>query len=230
MKKGRAGTMTHDYKRNGTTTLFAALETWKARSPAAACHATRHQEFISFLDAIDARVPIFFCSSSASKVPAEASLRETRKFQNVRAGGTMIEKVRRIQDAGMEVMAGMILGFDNDDETVFDAHRKFIDSARISVAGIGMLSAIPSTPLYARPAAEQRLDLANQPAHGTNVVPLRMTRETLSEGFSQLMTSLYEPQAFSSASTICISLERWRPTALGGATPQGIYGCDMRTI
>ena len=53
--------------------------------------------------------------------PNEASLRETKKFQNVREGGTMLEKVHRIQDAGMEVWCGMIIGFDNDDETIFDA-------------------------------------------------------------------------------------------------------------
>jgi radical SAM superfamily enzyme YgiQ (UPF0313 family) len=47
--------------------------------------------------------------------PNEASLRETRKLQNVRAGGTLVEKVHRIQDAGMEVWCGMILGFDHDE-------------------------------------------------------------------------------------------------------------------
>src|SRR5205814_3788967 len=47
--------------------------------------------------------------------PNEDSLRETRKLQNLRPGGSMVEKVHRIQAAGMEVWAGMILGFDNDD-------------------------------------------------------------------------------------------------------------------
>ena len=53
--------------------------------------------------------------------PSEEALRETKKFQNVRAGGTLLEKVHRIQDAGMEVWCGMIMGFDSDDETIFDA-------------------------------------------------------------------------------------------------------------
>ncbi len=52
--------------------------------------------------------------------PDEESLRETKKFQNVRAGGTLLEKVHRIQDAGMEVWCGMIMGFDNDDEGIFE--------------------------------------------------------------------------------------------------------------
>ena len=128
--------------------------------------------------------------------PNEASLRETRKLQNVRAGGTMVDKVRRIQDAGIEVWAGMILGFDHDDATVFDAHREFISEARINIANVGMLSAIPSTPLYARLEAANRLDPTDHPRYGTNVIPLRMTRETLSEGYAQLMASLYDPPAY----------------------------------
>ena len=61
----------------------------------------------------------------------------------------MLEKVHRIQDAGMEVWCGMIIGFDNDDATIFDAQVDFIQQARIATAMIGMLSAIPKTPLYA---------------------------------------------------------------------------------
>ena len=130
------------------------------------------------------------------ETPNEDSLREMRKLQNVRAGGTMVEKVHRIQQAGMEVWAGMIVGFDNDDETIFDAQYRFLESARINTAMLGMLSAIPSTPLYARLASEGRLDLSDNPSFGTNVVPLRMSREALSRGYVQLMADLYHPRAF----------------------------------
>src|SRR6478609_988720 len=78
--------------------------------------------------------------------PNEASLRETKKYQNVRDGGTMLEKVHRIQDAGMDVWCGMILGFDNDDSTIFDAQTVFLTDARIANSMTGMLSAIPKTP------------------------------------------------------------------------------------
>ena len=57
MKKGRAGTMTHDYKRNGTTTLFAALNVLDGTVIGRNMKHHRHQEFIRFLDAIEARVP-----------------------------------------------------------------------------------------------------------------------------------------------------------------------------
>ena len=57
MKKGRAGTMTHDYKRHGTTTLFAALDVLEGCVIGQCMKRHRHQEFIRFLDLIDARVP-----------------------------------------------------------------------------------------------------------------------------------------------------------------------------
>jgi radical SAM superfamily enzyme YgiQ (UPF0313 family) len=128
--------------------------------------------------------------------PNEASLRETKKFQNVRAGGTLIEKVHRIQEAGMEVWCGMILGFDNDDETIFDAQLQFIREARIISVMLGMLSAIPKTPLHARLAAEGRLDTSDDPEFGTNVIPLRMGREALREGYVRVLNELNCPEAY----------------------------------
>jgi transposase len=57
MKKGRCGTMTHDYKRHGTTTLFAALNVLDGTVTGRNMQRHRHQDFIRFLNAIEARVP-----------------------------------------------------------------------------------------------------------------------------------------------------------------------------
>jgi transposase len=57
LKKGRAGTMTHDYKRNGTTTLFAALNILEGKVIGRCMQRHRHEEFIRFLNAIQAEVP-----------------------------------------------------------------------------------------------------------------------------------------------------------------------------
>ena len=57
MKKGRLGTMTHDYKRHGTTTLFAALDVLEGKVIGRCMQRHRHQEFIRFLNAIEAEVP-----------------------------------------------------------------------------------------------------------------------------------------------------------------------------
>ena len=57
MKKGRAGTMTHDYKRHGTTTLFAALNVVDGTVIGRNMQRHRHQEFIRFLNTVEAQVP-----------------------------------------------------------------------------------------------------------------------------------------------------------------------------
>jgi len=128
--------------------------------------------------------------------PNEGSLRETKKLQNVRPGGTLAEKVRRIQDAGMEVMCGMILGFDHDDETIFEAQVKFISEARVINVMLGMLSAIPKTPLYDRMVAAGRLDTEAEPEFGTNIVPLRLGREQLRDGFVHVLSALNDTGAY----------------------------------
>ena len=62
----------------------------------------------------------------------------------------------------MEVWCGMIVGFDHDDADIFDASASSSSEARIADAMIGMLSAIPKTPLHARLAEEGRLDPADR--------------------------------------------------------------------
>ena len=57
MTKGRAGTMTHDYKRNGTTTLFAALDVLTGKVIGQCLPRHRHEEFLTFLRTIDREVP-----------------------------------------------------------------------------------------------------------------------------------------------------------------------------
>src|SRR3981189_746156 len=57
MKKGRCATMTHDYKRNGTTTLFAALDILEGKVIGRCMQRHRHQEFIRFLNAVERQVP-----------------------------------------------------------------------------------------------------------------------------------------------------------------------------
>ena len=58
LKPGRCGTMTHDYKRHGTTTLFAALDVLEGKIIGRCMQRHRHQEFIRFLNAIEAEVPV----------------------------------------------------------------------------------------------------------------------------------------------------------------------------
>ena len=128
--------------------------------------------------------------------PDEEALRETKKYQNVR--GSMADRVRKVQDAGLEVFAGMIVGFDHDDATVFDRQFEFLRETRIVFAMAGMLSAIPKTPLYDRLASEGRLDnpAASDPRVATNVVPLLMTVEEMRDGWVDLMARLYDAENY----------------------------------
>jgi radical SAM superfamily enzyme YgiQ (UPF0313 family) len=130
------------------------------------------------------------------ETPNEESLRETKKLQNLRRGGTMVEKIHAIQSAGMEVWSGMILGFDHDDETIFDAQLRFAGEARIVGSMIGMLNAIPTTPLHARLAAEGRLDPDDDSVFGTNVIPVKLDRAVLRDGYLRVLRDMSEPAAY----------------------------------
>ena len=61
---------------------------------------------------------------------------------------------------------------------------------------LGMLAAIPKTPLHERLAREGRLDTADESPFGTNVIPLGMTREELRDGYIRLQQTLHEPDAY----------------------------------
>jgi radical SAM superfamily enzyme YgiQ (UPF0313 family) len=129
--------------------------------------------------------------------PNEDSLKETRKNQNIRPrAGTMLDRVHKVLHAGIEVRCGMIVGFDNDDEKIFDAQRRFLNQSYIPHILLGMLFAIPKTPLHARLVKEGRLDPTDVPEYGTNVIPLQLSREALQRGYMILMRSLNEPESY----------------------------------
>jgi radical SAM superfamily enzyme YgiQ (UPF0313 family) len=128
--------------------------------------------------------------------PNEESLRETKKYQNIRKGGTIVDRVRKVQDSGLEVWCGMIVGFDHDDARIFRAQRELMRQTDIMHAMVGMLSAIPKTPLYARLKNEGRLDLEDEQGFGTNVIPLGMTRDELRDGYIGLMLDLYDAEFY----------------------------------
>jgi radical SAM superfamily enzyme YgiQ (UPF0313 family) len=124
--------------------------------------------------------------------PRAASLRESGKTQNMRED--IVAAVHRIQAAGIEVMAGMIVGFDSDDPSIFEEQFRFIQRARIPISMTGMLNAVPRTPLHARLKEAGRLiaeSLGDQFVF-TNVVPAGMSRRELYEGYRRLLRRLYE--------------------------------------
>ncbi len=124
--------------------------------------------------------------------PRVASLKETGKMQNTR--GDLVESVHKIQAAGIQVMAGMIVGFDNDDPAIFEEQFRFIQDARIPISMTGMLNAIPKTPLYTRLEKAGRLvaESVGDQFVFTNIIPTGMSRLQLYEGYRHLLSKLYD--------------------------------------
>jgi radical SAM superfamily enzyme YgiQ (UPF0313 family) len=130
------------------------------------------------------------------ETPRRASLLEAHKRQNLR--GDMLESVRRIQGAGIEIIAGMIVGFDHDDASIFDEQLRFMQEARIPTSMTGMLNAVPGTPLHRRLQDEGRLvaDTTGDHFVFTNVVPAGMSPAQLYEGYKDLLGRLYDYDHF----------------------------------
>ena len=132
------------------------------------------------------------------ETPNEESLRETKKLQNVRPkAGTLLERVHRVRQHGIDVWCGMIVGFDHDDPSIFDVMPKFLVDARISAALISMLHAIPTTPLFDRLKREGRLhDDDAGDVFGTNVIPLGMSPAQLRDGFMKVTQECYSADSY----------------------------------
>ncbi len=128
--------------------------------------------------------------------PRKASLQETKKTQNMR--GDLVENVRKIQEYGIQVQAGMIVGFDHDDESIFEEQLRFIQDARIPVSMTGMLQAMPKTPLHDRMAKEGRLvaESVGDQFVFSNILPKAMSRIELYQGYRALIAELYDFRNF----------------------------------
>jgi len=129
--------------------------------------------------------------------PDEESLKETGKLQNLRHD--MLESVHRIYQNGIDVFGGFIVGFDNDTLETFDRQYRFITASGIQVAMVGLLTALPRTPLYERLQREGRLipqvRQGDNTKPSTNVMPKRMGYEEMITGYESLFRRLFTDNA-----------------------------------
>lgn len=120
------------------------------------------------------------------------SLKETLKTQNL--AEDILTSIRRIYAHDIDVLGGFIIGFDNDTMKTFEQQYQFITEAGIQSAMIGILTAMPRTPLYERLQKEGRIDESEDSAENTrgrtNVVPKNMTLEAMTEGYRALYARL----------------------------------------
>jgi len=128
------------------------------------------------------------------ETPDNTSLAECGKSLNTNRD--MIADVKRIQQAGLQVQGGFIVGFDHDTPATFQRQIDFIEESGIVTAMVGLLQAIPGTKLYDRLAREGRLhdQMSGDNLDGsTNIVP-RMEEQTLREGYRRIMQTIYSPR------------------------------------
>jgi radical SAM superfamily enzyme YgiQ (UPF0313 family) len=126
------------------------------------------------------------------ETPSAESLEECRKRQN---RGDLVAAVRTLQRAGLEVMGGFIVGFDNDHSDIFKRQFEFIQRSGVATAMVGLLTALPQTRLWQRLQREGRLSsesTGNNTEAALNFEP-RLSREFLVNGYRDLMKRLYEP-------------------------------------
>ncbi|MBI4461494.1 MAG: B12-binding domain-containing radical SAM protein [Acidobacteria bacterium] len=138
----------------------------------------------------------FFFIFIGIESPSKESLREAKKFQNLRQDP--LDCIRSIQQRGLWVTGGFIIGFDSDTEDIFERQVEFIELAAIPWAMAGFLQAPPTTPLYDRMLKEGRLieqsaETSNfEPPNFRTVLPLPV----LLEGVRRTLLSIYSPPSF----------------------------------
>ena len=130
------------------------------------------------------------------ETPDEESLAECNKKQN--KNRNLVEDVKRIQRAGMQVQAGFIVGFDHDTPSIFQRQIDFIQKSGIMTAMVGLLQAPAGTRLYERLKREGRLlgHMSGDNVDGsTNIIP-KMNMDTLREGYKKILLDIYSPKNY----------------------------------
>ncbi|MFY9619850.1 MAG: radical SAM protein [Pyrinomonadaceae bacterium] len=130
------------------------------------------------------------------ETPVAESLQEAQKPQN---RGDLLGSVKKIQSYGMEVMAGFIVGFDNDPLDIFERQIDFIRKSAIPLAMVGLLNALPDTQLWRRLEREGRL-LGNDATGNNTVCSLNfktiMDPALLIQGYQRIMQTIYSPREY----------------------------------
>jgi len=130
------------------------------------------------------------------ETPAEKSLLDCNKSQN--RNRDLLQSVKKIQNAGLQVSGGFIVGFDSDMPTVFQQQIDFIQQSGIVSAMVGLLNAPKNTKLYNRLEAENRLtteSTGNNTDFTMNFVP-KMNYSELLEGYKKIIQNIYSTKPY----------------------------------
>jgi radical SAM superfamily enzyme YgiQ (UPF0313 family) len=130
------------------------------------------------------------------ETPNEKSLIECNKTQN--RNRDLISSVKKIQESGLEVQGGFIVGFDNDPPAIFDKLTNFIQESGIVTAMVGLLNAPQGTKLQKRLLTEGRLlkdFTGNNTDFSINFIP-HMDSEVLLNGYKKILNTIYSPKYY----------------------------------
>ena len=130
------------------------------------------------------------------ETPDDVALAECSKSQN--RNRDLVSSVQKLQRMGLQVMGGFIVGFDSDDETIFQRMIDFIQKTGIVTAMVGLLQAPNGTQLYQRMLREGRIrtDFSGDNVDGeTNMIPM-MEISKLKAGYRKILDSIYSANGF----------------------------------
>ena len=143
------------------------------------------------------------------ETPNEESLSECNKFIN--KNRDLVTLVKKIQNHGLQVYGGFIVGFDNDPLSIFRSQISFIQRSGIVTAMVGLLQAPRGTRLYHRLKKENRLlkDVSGDNMDcSINFIP-KMNYETLIDGYKKILNTIYSPKQY--YERVKIFLKEYKP-------------------
>ena len=152
------------------------------------------------------------------ETPNEESLSECGKYQN--KNRDLIASVKKLQNYGLQVQGGFIVGFDSDPPSIFESQINFIQKSGIVTAMVGLLNAPPATKLYRRLKSENRLlpDFSGDNTDcSMNFIP-RMSYKTLINGYKKILNTIYSPKQY--YERIKTFLKEYRPRRRKPFRPQ----------
>jgi len=196
--------------------LLPALLDWRARGRSFAFYT---EASINLAD--DAQMTAMMVAAGFDQVfigietPEPGCLMECHKVQN--QGRDLLADIRKLQQAGLEVQGGFIVGFDADPASIFQRQLDFIQNSGIVTAMVGILQSLPGTRLHERLRKEERLlDTASgNNSDGSVNFSTRMNPQVLREGYRRLLEQLYQPSAFYQRAHLFLS--RFKGRSEGGA-------------
>jgi radical SAM superfamily enzyme YgiQ (UPF0313 family) len=130
------------------------------------------------------------------ETPDDTTLQECNKFQNEHRD--MLSSVKKIQQSGLYVSAGFIVGFDSDEPSIFQRQINFIQQSGIVSAMVGLLNAPKNTKLHQQMKEENRLTTMSSGSNtdfSMNFIP-RMNKDELLEGYRNILKNIYAEKPY----------------------------------